>query len=124
VKIIRVDTRPLRIPYKTPFHWAQGVIDAAEVILVSVHTDEGVTGYGESVSSASARAVQLFLREAGQLCIGANPFEIARLLRQAYQHLFAARGNCSAPRFGALALAGLDMALWDLAGRATCRAVH
>jgi L-alanine-DL-glutamate epimerase-like enolase superfamily enzyme len=124
MKITRVETRPLRIPYKIPFHWAQGVIEAAEVVLVCVHTDEGIVGYGESMSSASASAVQSFLAQAGQLCVGRSPIEITALLRQAYQHLFAARGSCSAPRFGALVLAGLDMALWDIAGKATGRALH
>jgi L-alanine-DL-glutamate epimerase-like enolase superfamily enzyme len=124
VKITRIETRPLRIPYKTPFHWAQGVIQAAEIILVCVHTDEGITGYGESMSSASASAVQSFLHEAGTLCVGRNPFQINALLRRAHQHLFAARGTCSAPRFGAMVLTGLDMALWDVVGKATGRAVH
>jgi hypothetical protein len=39
MKITRIETRPLRISYRQPFHWAQGVIEAAEVVLVSVHTD-------------------------------------------------------------------------------------
>jgi L-alanine-DL-glutamate epimerase-like enolase superfamily enzyme len=124
VKITGIETRPLRIPYRTPFHWAQGVIAAAEVVLVCVHTDEGITGYGESLSSASAGAIQLFLQEAAKLCVGRSPFESTSLGRQVYQHWFAARGNCSAPRFGALLLAGLDMALWDIAGKATGRAIH
>jgi muconate cycloisomerase len=124
VKITRVETKPLRIPYKTPFHWAQGNVEAAEVILVSVHTDEGIVGYGESMSSASPRAIESLLQEAGKAYIGRSPFETTALFAQAYQQLFAARGNCSAPRFGALVLAGLDMALWDVAGKATGRAVH
>src|SRR5258707_1031548 len=124
MKIVGIETKPLRIPYKRPFHWAQGVIEAAEVVLVSIQTDDGIIGYGESMSSASAAAVQLFLQEAGRLFIDHSPFEISRLMGRAYQHLFAARGTCSAPRFGALVLAGLDMALWDLAGKATGRAVY
>lgn len=124
MKITTVETKPLRIPYKVPFHWAQGVIEAAEVVLVSVHTDDGITGYGESMSSSSAAAVQLLLQRAGRLCIGRSPFELTALLQGAYQHLFAARGNCSAPRFGSMVLAGLDMALWDAIGKATGRAVH
>jgi muconate cycloisomerase len=124
MKITHVETRLLRIPYKVPFHWAQGVVDAAEVILVLVHTDEGITGIGESMSSASGLSVELLLREAGKVCVGRNPFEIAAITRSAYQHLFAARGNCSAPRFGALVLGGLEMALWDLMGKATGLAVH
>jgi L-alanine-DL-glutamate epimerase-like enolase superfamily enzyme len=124
MKITRIETKPLRIPYKAPFHWAQGVIDCAEVVLVCVHTDGGIIGYGESMSSASPSVVNSLLREAAKLCVGRSPFEITGLLRQAYQHLFAARGTCSAPRFGALVLAGLDMALWDVAGKATGCAVH
>lgn len=124
MKITRIETRPLRIPYKVPFHWARGVIEAAEVVLVGVHTDEGIIGYGESMSSASACAVQTFLRQAERVCVGRSPFEISALIRDAYQQLFAARGNCSAPRFGALVLSGLDMALWDVVGKTCGRAVH
>jgi L-alanine-DL-glutamate epimerase-like enolase superfamily enzyme len=124
MKITRVETRPLRIAYRQPFHWAQGVIEAAEVVLVSVHTDEGLTGYGESMCSASAVPVESLLAEAGRLCIGRDPFEITALMRQCYQHIFQARGNCGGPRFGALVLAGLDLARWDLAGKAGGRAVH
>jgi L-alanine-DL-glutamate epimerase-like enolase superfamily enzyme len=124
MKIIGVETRPLRVAYKKPFYWAKGVIDAAEVVLVSVHTDSGITGYGESMSSVNAEAVQLYLREAGDFCIGRSPFEVTPLLAQIYHHLFTSRGNCSSPRFGALVLAGLDMALWDLAGKATGCPIH
>jgi len=124
MKITGIDTKLLCVPYKEPFHWAQGVIDAAHLVLVCVHTDEGVTGYGESVGSASLTAVQSFIHQAARLCIGHSPFDVTRLMREAYQRLFAARGNCSAPRFGALVLAGLDMALWDAAGKAAGRAVH
>ncbi len=64
MKITDIVTKPLRIPYKAPFHWAQGVVDAAEVTLVCVHTDEGIIGYGESMASASASAVELLLQQA------------------------------------------------------------
>jgi len=124
VNITGIETKPLRIPYRVPYHWSQGVLEAAEVVLVCVHTDEGITGYGECMSTASADPITHLLRAAAPLFVGHRPFEIDRLMRSAYQFLFAARGNCSAPRFGALVLSGLDMALWDLAGKASGRAVH
>jgi muconate cycloisomerase len=124
MNITKIETRPLRIPYRKPFHWAQGVITAAEVVLVSVHTDEGVVGYGESMSSGSAVAVQALIHEVASLMQGRSPFQISVLMRDAYHHLFAARGSCSAPRFGALVLAGLDMALWDISGKAAGRSVY
>ena len=124
MKVKTVRSTPLLVPYKKVFHWAQGVIEAAEVILVEVQTDEGVTGYGESIGSPSAFAVQNLIQKAGALCVGRSPFENQKLIRSAYQQLFAAQGTCSAPRFGAQVLAGLEMALWDLVGKATDCAVH
>jgi L-alanine-DL-glutamate epimerase-like enolase superfamily enzyme len=124
MRITEVRTTPLRLRYKSPFHWARGMIEAAEIVLVEVRTDAGLSGYGESMSTSPAGAIQSLLHAAGNLCIGHSPFEITSLMERAYQKLFAARGNCSAPRFGAQLLAGLDMALWDLAGKATGRAVH
>ena len=35
-----------------------------------------------------------------------------------YHALFQARGTCSSPRFGAQVMAGLEMALWDILGKA------
>ncbi len=122
--IVAVRLRPLRLPYKRPFHWAQGVITAADVILVEIHTDDGLVGYGECVSGPSAGAVMAILEEASKVLLGRDPSRINQLVQQCYHTLFMARGNCSAPRFGALILAGIDMALWDLFGKATGRPVH
>jgi muconate cycloisomerase len=124
MKITEVRTTPLLVPYKTPYHWSQGVMYGAEVILVEVRTDAGVTGYGESSSGASAAAVQALLGKAGDICLGHSPFENAALMQRAYHGLFEDRGTGSAPRFAGMVLAGLEMALWDAAGKATDRAVH
>ncbi len=124
MKITEIRTRPLLVPYARPYHWAQGVIDGALVILVEVKTDEGITGYGESVGTPSAEGIQLFISQAAAICIGRSPFENARLMAEAYHALFQALGTCSSPRFGGQVLAGLEMALWDLAGKATGLAVH
>jgi muconate cycloisomerase len=42
----------------------------------------------------------------------------------AYHALFQERGTCSSPRFAGQILAGIEMALWDIMGKATGRAVH
>jgi L-alanine-DL-glutamate epimerase-like enolase superfamily enzyme len=124
VKITEVRTRPLLVPYTSPYHWAQGVIEGAMVILVEVETDTGLTGYGESIGTPSAEGIQSFINLAGTLCVGRSPFENAQLMAEAYHALFQALGTCSSPRFGGQVLAGLEMALWDLAGKATGLAVH
>ncbi len=112
------------VPYKKPYHWAQGVIHGAEVILVEVHTDTGIVGYGESVATPSAEAIQSYLKLAGNICLGHSPFENSRLMANAYHGLFQALGTCSAPRFSGQVLAGLEMALWDVCGKASGLAAH
>ena len=124
MKITEVRTRPLLVPYTRPYHWAQGVIDGALVILVEVDTDTGLTGYGESIGTPSAEGIQSFINQAGAICVGRSPFDNAQLMAEAYHGLFQALGTCSSPRFGGQVLAGLEMALWDLAGKATGLAAH
>ena len=124
MKITAIATTPLLIPYKKPYYWAQGVTHGAAVVLVEVHTDEGVTGFGESIASPSAEAIQAYLRQAEAICVGRSPFENSRLIAEAYHHLFQAHGTCSAPRFAGQVLAGLEMALWDVAGKIAGRPVH
>jgi muconate cycloisomerase len=94
------------------------------VILVEVDTDEGLTGYGESIGTPSAGGIQSFIKLAGAHCINRSPFENAQLMAEAYHALFQALGTCSSPRFGGQVLAGLEMALWDLMGKATGLAAH
>jgi len=124
MNITEVKTTPLKIPYKTSYHWAQGVVDGAVVILVEVHTDEGITGYGECIGTPSAAAIQAHLNLVAQVCAGRSPFENTRLMQDAYHVLFQAFGTCSSPRHAGQVFAGLEMALWDVMGKASNRAVH
>jgi len=124
MKISRIRTTPLLVPYKTPYHWAKGIIHGAGVVLVEVHTDDGLIGIGECVATPSATAVEAYLKVAGDICVGRSPFENTRLMGECYHALFQALGTCSAPRYSGQILVGLEVALWDLMGKATGRAVH
>jgi L-alanine-DL-glutamate epimerase-like enolase superfamily enzyme len=49
MKITRVEAIPFKIPYKTPLKWGlAGYLEAAEHVLVRVHTDAGVVGAAEA----------------------------------------------------------------------------
>lgn len=124
MKITEIRTAPLLVPYTESFYFAQGVVHGATVILVEVHTDDGLVGYGESIGSASAEGIQSYIKLAGAVCIGHSPFENAGLMSHAYHALFQLLGTCSSPRFAGQILAGLEMALWDVMGKATGRAAH
>lgn len=124
MKISAIQTTPLYVPYKKPYYWAKGTTDGASVILVEVHTDEGITGYGECIGTPTAAGIESFIAEAAELFVGHSPFLNARLAAQAYHSLFQGRGTCSSPRFSGQILAGIEMALWDVMGKATGHPIH
>lgn len=124
MKITDIRLTPLLVPYSRPYTWAQGVILGAELILVEVETDTGHIGHGECIATPDAHALMGYLRRACDLAIGRSPFENAAIMATAYHQLFQAFGTCSAPRFAGQVLAGLEMALWDVAGRAVDQPVH
>jgi muconate cycloisomerase len=123
VKITRLRTTPLVLPLRQPYVWAQGVHDAASVILVELESDTGLVGIGESVGTPTAAAIESMLHTVGRDLVGASPFDGSALLARAHQAHFDAAG-ATTPRFANRLFAGLEMALWDLAGKATGRPVH
>lgn len=86
-------------------------------VLVEVHTDEGLTGLGESPNPAGAEATKAIIDSAEPLLIGEDPSDVDVIKKKLY-----ARYNLTHLHIHAAcwALNGIDMALWDLVGKA-CR---
>jgi L-alanine-DL-glutamate epimerase-like enolase superfamily enzyme len=132
MKIVRVEAVPLSIPCRYGAEgWSlgSGGWKALDFCLVRVDTDAGLTGWGEAFSYSCRRAVAAAVndmiaplvvgREAG-LDAGPDAADIAGLHAEIQKrlHLFG--------RFGitVFALSGLDIALWDLAGKAAGKPLH
>ena len=113
MRIKKINTTPLLVKNKQPYHWAHGVILGAEVILVEIETEQGVLGYGESIATPSVSGIQAFIDLAAKCLVEESVFESQPMIRQCYHRLFQAQGTCSAPGFGGQILAGLEMAMWD-----------
>ena len=124
MQVSEIVSTPLWIPFKRPYHFAQGINHGAGVILIEVRTDEGVVGHGESIAGVPAEGIQAYLARASAHCVGRSPFDNARLMGEIYHTLFELGGACSAPRFAGQVLAGLEIALWDVVGKACGRPVH
>jgi muconate cycloisomerase len=124
MKVIEIRSKPLLVPCKKPYYLAQGAIDGACVVLVEILTNERITGFGECVGTPTADGIRAFIAEAGRFIVGHDPFTNTRLMAEAYHALFQERGTGSAPRFAGQVFAGIEMALWDIMGKATGRPVH
>jgi L-alanine-DL-glutamate epimerase-like enolase superfamily enzyme len=120
MKITGIDTTPLWLEFKEPYHWAGRVDYGSPIVLVEVHTDDGLVGIGETTATMPAEATIAALRAVVPMFVGQPAFDIERLITKAR---FLGGFN-HAPRFANLTLAGLEMALWDVLGKAAGWPVH
>ena len=81
--------------------------------LVAVHTDAGITGYGSVFTDG--RLVQAALQVLEPLFLGENALEPERVTEKLHQNTFwMGRGGSLTH-----AISGIDIALWDILGKAT-----
>lgn len=115
MKITDVKAIPLYIPLKeTPPLSTSGKASAYHV-LVKVFTDEGITGYGEAFR-VTPGAVSAFIEEGLRPhLLGENPMHIERLWDLMYNITFL----CGRKGITLHAISGVELALWDIAGK--CR---
>lgn len=114
MRITELRTKILSCPLAEPVPWPYGVWEGVSVVLVEIHTDEGLVGYGESgVYQPPAEATENVVQGVGYLLAGEDPFDVERINLKLRQF----GGWAYAPRFGYRALAGIDTALWDLMGK-------
>ena len=126
MKIAAIETVLLNIPYSSggpsgTEAWGGTAWRTADTLLVKVDTDAGITGWGEAfgynVIPATRVAIDQIL---APMCLGRDPLKIEELMLELQQklHIFGRSGPII---FG---LSGLDIALWDIAGKAAGQPVH
>jgi L-alanine-DL-glutamate epimerase-like enolase superfamily enzyme len=122
MKITRVEPIHLRLP----------VVDercdgSQETLVVKVHTDAGIVGLGEVDSSSLVAKAVIEAPVSHKICrglaacvLGEDPFEIDRLVHRMLE------GSIFFGRQGAAvqAMSGIEIALWDIVGKATGRPVY
>jgi galactonate dehydratase len=91
-----------------------------QATLVRIDTDEGLTGYGEANPDAGAGGVVGLINTLKPLLIGEDPRNVERCWEKLRRRVFAG------PQAGVfvIALSGIELALWDLAGKAAGQPVH
>jgi len=115
MKICDLRTTILSAPFKKATYWPYGKWEGMTVVLVEVLTDEGIIGLGESVClSTPAEGYDAFIQGCKSLLIGESPFNTERLLKK----LEGLGGWVFARHFAGYALGGIEMALWDIVGKA------
>ena len=87
------------------------------VLIVLVRTDEGLTGIGEASLAGQGRGVLGILDHAAELLVGQDAARIEHWWSEIVRGTFWSTGQVIMS-----AVAGIDIALWDLQGQAARRA--
>jgi L-alanine-DL-glutamate epimerase-like enolase superfamily enzyme len=124
--IAAIEAFPLRIPFTTGT-WATAPAPgrppraAVDSLLIRVSTAAGREGWGEALAFEAAPVAAAAVTEVlTPLCLGQDALRIGPLLRGLHQRLHVLG------RSGSLvhALSALDIALWDIAGKAAGVPLH
>ena len=106
------DFDPARWRYRGPFAQLVGAI------IVEIGTDQGIIGYG--MGGGGAAAVAVVERYLSHLLVGANPLNVELL----WDQMYSSSSYCGRRGIVVMALSGVDLALWDIAGKHAGRPVY
>ncbi len=106
-----------------PLRWRMrhGWEHAVSTVLVRLTTDDGLVGYGEAKGVLVPRVVAEIIEHLlADVVRGADPFDVDVLWHRMYARM---RGRGHYQGFMQEAIAGVDIALWDLMGKAAGRPI-
>jgi L-alanine-DL-glutamate epimerase-like enolase superfamily enzyme len=118
--ITGVEPIPLRIPFKAGTRsdasaWGDSDLPTADSLLVKVTTDQGLVGWGEAFGFRAVASARLAIDQLiAPLCVGKDATRIESLMLDVQKklHVFGRGGAL------AFAMSAVDIALWDIAGKA------
>lgn len=108
--ITALRARSVNVPLRAPIKTASGAVTSAPLVLIDVSVEGGVTGraYLFCYTTVALRALRSLLEDLAPLVVGvpASPRDVTEMLAARFRLL----GNQG---LVAMALAGIDMAVWD-----------
>lgn len=114
MKVVQLETFPISIPYRRTE--VSALISRAGVsdVLVKLTTDDGLIGWGEACMNSETVGIERAVQAAAPFVLGRDPWDSEAIARD----YFIAGGWQFQSKTGNFAFAGIDMALWDLCGKA------
>jgi len=115
MKITTIESQIVRVPADEPLAGGPAVAGATrDFVALTIRTDEGVEGIGISFfGGALMGALKTAIDTLGALTVGEDPLDIEAIVGK----LRAAAGMSGPGGIFTLALAAIDIALWDIKGK-------
>jgi D-galactarolactone cycloisomerase len=119
-RIAKVDVHPLRATLPKVQRTSQGDYPAIEIVVVEVETEDGTIGFGEGLCRRGASGYARFIEEAlVPRLIGRDAADRRALWKMMRAALSGRPGGQIVE-----AIAAIDIALWDIAGKQAGQPVH
>ncbi|MGH8808397.1 MAG: mandelate racemase/muconate lactonizing enzyme family protein, partial [Noviherbaspirillum sp.] len=116
LKIVQVEAFPTSFPVRQGVTLGIGRAVKRDCVIVKVTTENGLIGWGEAHHGRCPGAIgQLINTTLRQLVIGMDAYDVIGVWARIYSRQLASHGMGTA---AALAMSGLDLALWDIRGKA------
>jgi L-alanine-DL-glutamate epimerase-like enolase superfamily enzyme len=114
MKVAKLETFVARIPYRHAE--TSSLINRGGVsdVIVKLTTEDGMVGWGECTRAADVKGIESAVQAMAPLVIGRSIWDTEAIQRDLAVHAVWA----FQPMTGNFAYAGIDMALWDLCGKA------
>jgi L-alanine-DL-glutamate epimerase-like enolase superfamily enzyme len=133
--ITNLETYFLSCPLPQPVSTSTSTITQVSEVIVKLSTDAGLVGIGEAhgpfllrQGAEGLRAVSEILQQITPLLMGADPFNVERIWQDVFALTYTSvRGIPPLTRQQRVlitAMSAIDIALWDLMGKATERPVY
>ncbi len=118
MRIRAIRAIPVNIPFVAPYRFAYGSIASVTKTLVEVEADDGTVGWGEAADGDRSAAIAALAPR----LIGLDPLDLDQVERACVPaYAYSPWGDVLGAR---RSHAAVEMALWDLRGRAEGRPLH
>ncbi|WP_306223745.1 mandelate racemase/muconate lactonizing enzyme family protein [Bosea beijingensis] len=119
-RIVKVDVHPLRATLPKVQRTSQGDYPAIEIVVVEVETEDGTIGFGEGLCRRGAAGYARFIEEALVPRLAGRDAADRRALWKTMRAALSGRPGGQIVE----AIAAIDIALWDIAGKQAGQPVH
>ncbi|MGE4584725.1 MAG: mandelate racemase/muconate lactonizing enzyme family protein [Sphaerochaeta sp.] len=115
MKIVNLHVHAYSANHRTPIANGKYAYASTDIVIVSLHTDDGYEGYGWAHGTKVVVETLLSLKER---VIGEDPFNVERIWEKMYlPKVYGRKG------FETRAISAIDIALWDLKGKVAGRSI-
>lgn len=119
-RIARIDVHPLRATLPKVQRTSQGDYPAIEIVVVEVEAEDGTVGFGEGLCRRGAAGYARFIEEALVPRLIGRDGADRRALWKAMRAALSGRPGGQIVE----AIAAIDIALWDIAGKQANQPIH